>query len=259
MSPLASLLVLSLCHVVISKFTGWVDPDTHTAHLKRKNLKNGIDYDLVMSDEFEKEGRLFGDGEDPMWCALDRSDDDQTAQGKKSLQYYNSSMVSTRRGKLVIKTDTGDTLWRNYNPFEEAYTTMSRHFRSGMVQGWNKFCFTGGILEIRMKLPGSPTAGGLWPAAWLLGNLGRATYEASTNKMWPWSYDKCDRKLQQAQEISACGVTDHYDFNPQQGRGATEIDLMEAMPGDPAPLPIVKNNLHRPYVSYSSTCICIIS
>lgn len=72
--------------LVMGKFTGWIDPDTKEEHKKLKNLKNGIEYDLVMSDEFEKEGRLFADGEDPMWCAIEKSDDDQTAQGKKSLQ-----------------------------------------------------------------------------------------------------------------------------------------------------------------------------
>lgn len=32
-------------------------------------------------------------------------------------------------------------------------------------------------------LPGEHDIGGLWPAFWILGNLGRATYEASTNLM----------------------------------------------------------------------------
>ena len=231
-----------------AKFTGWIDPDTKEENKETVGHK-GMKYNLVMSDEFEKEGRLFGDGDDPMWCAIDKSDDDQTAQGKKSLQYYNSSMVTTRNGKLVIKTDSGDTKWRDWNPYMNGYQTMERHFRSGMVQGWNKFCFTGGILEIKMKLPGRPDVGGLWPAAWMLGNLGRATYESSTNKMWPWSYDTCDRAQQNAQEISACDVTEHYDFNAHQGRGATEIDLMEVMPGKSDPLPVVTDNLHRPYSS----------
>ena len=70
-----------------------------------------------------------------------------------------------------------------------------------MIQGWNKFCFTGGILEIDVIFPGKPEIGGLWPALWLLGNLGRGTYEASTNKMWPWSYSVCNKKLQRAQEV----------------------------------------------------------
>lgn len=33
-----------------------------------------------------------------------------------------------------------------------------------MIQSWNKFCITGGIVEFSAKLPGDPTVGGLWPA-----------------------------------------------------------------------------------------------
>ena len=34
-------------------------------------------------------------------------------------------------------------------------------------------------------------------------------------------------------------------------RGATEIDVIEVMPGPPGKLPIVKNNVQRPYTSMS--------
>lgn len=78
---------------------------------------------------------------------------------------------------------------------------MSRHFKSGMLQSWNKFCFTGGILEIDLQFPGEHDVGGLWPAVWLLGNLARATFLSSTNLMWPWSYAECNRDLQKAQEV----------------------------------------------------------
>lgn len=33
---------------------------------------------------------------------------------------------------------------------------------------------------------------GLWPALWAMGNLGRAGHGASTDGMWPFSYDACD-------------------------------------------------------------------
>jgi hypothetical protein len=70
-----------------------------------------------------------------------------------------------------------------------------------MLQSWNKFCFTGGILEIDLQFPGEHDVGGLWPAVWLLGNLARATFLSSTNLMWPWSYAECNRDLQKAQEV----------------------------------------------------------
>ena len=33
-----------------------------------------------------------------------------------------------------------------------------------MLQGWNKFCMIGGIVEFSAKLPGKSSVGGLWPA-----------------------------------------------------------------------------------------------
>eukprot|EP01032_Pedospumella_encystans_P010007 gene10007-11731_t len=202
-----------------------------------------------MSDEFERPGRSFKDGHDPTWTGIDKPDDDQTASGKKSLQFYNASQITTRDGNLVITTTDEDTKWRGWNPYKKKYETMSRHFKSGMLQSWNKFCFTGGILEVDVQFPGESDIGGLWPAVWLLGNLGRATFQSSTNLMWPWSYTPCDRELQHAQEISGCDITTHYSLHPKQGRGATEIDMIEVMPGPSGKLPIVKNGLQRPYNS----------
>ena len=37
---------------------------------------------------------------------------------------------------------------------------MKRHFKSGMLQSWNKFCFTGGVLEMAIELPGDAHSGG---------------------------------------------------------------------------------------------------
>ena len=54
-----------------------------------------------MSDEFNRDGRTFTDGHDPMWTALDKSDDDLASNGR-SLEYYNSSCVYTKGGKLPI-------------------------------------------------------------------------------------------------------------------------------------------------------------
>lgn len=249
-SKLVTLFVVVIAQLAgVSCFTGWVDPDTIDDHKTIVSKTDGKLYDIVMSDEFNRAGRSFKDGHDPMWTGVDRSDDDQTAQGRKSLHYYNSSYASTKDGNLVIRTTDEDTKWRGWNPYKKKYETMERHFRSGMLQSWNKFCYTGGILEVRLKFPGRSDIGGLWPAVWLLGNLGRATFEGSTNLMWPWSYEECDRDLQRAQEISGCAVTNHFGLNPKQGRGATEIDIIEVMPGPSLKLPLVKNDLRRPYCS----------
>jgi hypothetical protein len=118
-----------------------------------------------------------------------------------------------------------------------------------MVQGWNKFCMTGGIVEISAKLPGDPTTGGLWPALWMLGNLARATYVGSSNYIWPYSYNQCDEKNRQSQKISACSKVGHFGMEPGIGRGSPEIDILEAMMGGPEALP--STNITRPYFSTS--------
>jgi hypothetical protein len=115
-----------------------------------------------------------------------------------------------------------------------------------MVQSWNKFCFQGGLMEVVAKLPGavSKKSGNpdlkdenarvenieyypTWPGIWLLGNLGRALFTGSTNRMWPWSYNVCDKELEKDQRISACDNNPGFGLNPNQGRGAPEIDLLE--------------------------------
>jgi hypothetical protein len=112
-----------------------------------------------------------------------------------------------------------------------------------MLQTWNKFCYTEGVLEMSAQLPGIATQGGLWPALWIMGNLGRATAQKSTDKIWPFSYSHCPSEAEaranqfpaEQQEINACrskNWTDEYGLNVGQGRGAIEIDIVEAMPGN---------------------------
>ena len=50
-----------------SSFSGWVDPDTKGEHKTMVSYTDGKTYDLIMSDEFNREGRSFKDGDDPMW------------------------------------------------------------------------------------------------------------------------------------------------------------------------------------------------
>jgi beta-glucanase (GH16 family) len=243
------LALFNACLLLQAEFSGWIDPDTQAQHKYIHSFSDKKKYTLIMSDEFNRDGRSFKDGHDPMWTAIDKSDDDQTSSGKKSLQFYNYTMITTKGGNLVISTNTEDTEWKGWNPYEKKYEKMSRHFKSGMLQGWNKFCYTGGVIDMEVQFPGRSDVGGLWPAAWLMGNLGRATFETSTNLMWPWSYSKCDRQLQHAQEISGCDITTHYSLQPGKGRGATEIDIIEVMPGPSGKLPFVKHHVQRPYTS----------
>lgn len=66
-----------------------------------------------------------------------------------------------------------------------------------------------------------------------------AGYMASTDGMWPYSYDVCDQAAFRVdwsslpgQRFSACGDSEHvnrtqYGFAQATGRGAPEIDLFE--------------------------------
>jgi len=227
----------------------WIDEDTPEIFRTTTSFIDGTTYHLVMSDEFNVPNRTFADGDDPMWTALDKPDDDMSSAGGGSLHFYNSSTVTTTAdGMMKIASVFKKTEWDRFDHVNKSYKHETRHFQSGMVQGWNKFCFTGGIVEVDVIMPGDPFIGGLWPAVWLLGNLGRATYEASTNNIWPWSYDVCDRKLQEAQEISKCNAQNHYGLNPHQGRGATEVDIVEVMTGDSnGPLPATVPPITLPY------------
>jgi beta-glucan synthesis-associated protein KRE6 len=84
---------------------------------------------------------------------------------------------------------------------------------------------------------------------WMLGNLARATYVGSADFVWPFSYNKCDERTRLSQEINSCSLVNHYGMDPYRGRGAPEIDLIEAMQGDPGKLP--NTFIQRPYQSAS--------
>lgn len=89
----------------------------------------------------------------------------------------------------------------------------------------------------------------LFSLVWTLGNLARATYVGSSDYVWPYSYNECDPKKQRAQEINACQKVHHYGMEPNLGRGAPEIDVIEAMQGPKEKLP--NTNITRPYQSCS--------
>ena len=65
----------------------------------------------------------------------------------------------TEDGKLVITMDEMPIGNLNY--------------RSGMLQSWNKFCFTTGYIEVSMSMPDTSSVSGLWPGVWTMGNLVR--------------------------------------------------------------------------------------
>eukprot|EP00956_Cyclotella_meneghiniana_P037068 scaffold134201_cov72-Cyclotella_meneghiniana.AAC.1 len=167
----------------------------------------------------------------------------------EALHFYRPQNVITSSGSLNISTTLTDNKYKAFNEKTKEFFADAKHVQSGMVQGWNKFCFTGGIVEFNAKLPGDPKTGGLWPALWMLGNLARATYVGSSNYIWPYSYNICDEKNLHSQQISACSHVAHYGLKEGRGRGSPEIDILEAMMGSDEKLP--NTNITRPYFSTS--------
>jgi len=224
----------------------WIDPDTPSESRTTKSVysKDKRQFELVFSDEFEQDGRNFNDGNDPRWTALNKND-----YTNQAMHYYRHDNANTENGLLKIKAEQKDNAYRAFNDEKRFFYNDVKHVQSGMLQSWNKFCYTGGILEISAKLPGSPRIGGLWPALWLLGNLARATYVGSSEYIWPYSYNKCDETNRLSQAISACSRVNHFGLQEFRGRGAPEIDLIEAMQGEADPMQ--STSITKPYQSCS--------
>ncbi|BGP16403.1 hypothetical protein JCM10213v2_004405 [Rhodosporidiobolus nylandii] len=208
-----------------------IDKDTPQSAYTMKGY-DGDTLNLVFSDEFNRDGRTFWPGDDPYWEAVDLH-----YWATQDYEWYDPDAVATKDGKLEI-TLTQEP-WRGLN------------FRSGMLQSWNKFCFTGGRIVVSCSFPGSSTTMGFWPGVWTMGNLGRAGYGASNHGMWPYSYTECDTypngtspaaardsgsrdyggtlSYLPGQRASACTCEgeDHPGPNVRVGRGAPEIDVTE--------------------------------
>ncbi|KAJ7067416.1 glycoside hydrolase family 16 protein [Mycena amicta] len=230
-----------------SSFPRLIDPDTPESAYEYTN-PDGKRYDLVFSDEFNQEGRSFYPGDDAYWEAVDLH-----YWPTGDLEWYDPSAVTTRDGNLVI-----------------TLSTMSTHdlgFQSGMLQSWNKVCFTTAYIEVSVSLPGSSSQVGFWPGVWTMGNLGRAGYGSTTDGMWPYSYGECDVgtfpnqtthdgqpaasvnsqgesiSYLPGQRLSACTCPNSDHPGPLNstgafvGRGVPELDILEALieidgPGD---------------------------
>jgi beta-glucanase (GH16 family) len=181
-------------------------------------------YKLIFSDEFNHSKRTFEAGFDSKWTALDVLDTSNMGQ-----HFFLPQAVQVDKGNLIITTSKPKKKYRGAS------------YVSGSLQTWNKFCFTGGFVEVRAILPGKWGIPGTWPAIWVMGNLGRAAFLESQKGMWPWSFDACAPWVEKAekvnQKVNACGnltnkhdphsYPEEYGLNPFQGRGATEIDVIE--------------------------------
>ncbi|KAK2756771.1 hypothetical protein FQN54_005217 [Arachnomyces sp. PD_36] len=201
--------------------TGLIDPDTPDS-AKSITAANGKEWELVFSDEFNQDDRSFYDGDDPFFQAVD------IWYGvTQDLEWYDPDAVTTKGGVLEITFDE--------------HTNHALRYRSGMVQSWNKLCFKGGRVEASISLPGRGDTSGFWPGFWTMGNLGRPGYAASTEGIWPYSYDDvCDAGITANQSstdgisflpgmrLPACTCSDEDHPTPGKSRSAPEIDVIEA-------------------------------
>ena len=150
-----------------------IDADTPPEAYTWKSMMSGDTWDLVFSDEFNKDGRTFWPGDDPFWEA-----ENLHYWGTNNLEWYDPRAIITEGGNLKITLDTIPQRGLNYT--------------GGIMSTWNKFCFRGGYVETSVSLPGRSDVYGLWPAVWTMGNLGRMGYGGTLDGMWPYSYDTCD-------------------------------------------------------------------
>ncbi|KDQ55958.1 glycoside hydrolase family 16 protein [Jaapia argillacea MUCL 33604] len=152
---------------------GVIDLDTPKEAYTKPSYVDGSTLQLVFSDEFNVDGRSFYPGDDPYWEAVDLH-----YWQTGNMEWYDPAAITTSNGSLRVTMSTKAQHGMNYT--------------GGMMSTWNKFCFTGGLIETSVVLPGLNNIMGLWPAVWTMGNLGRAGYGASLDGMWPYTYDSCD-------------------------------------------------------------------
>ncbi|KAG7927499.1 hypothetical protein KL925_002870 [Ogataea polymorpha] len=199
--------------------TSLVDEDTPES-AKTRTAKDGSLWKLVFSDEFAAEGRTFYDGDDQFWYAPDFHYD-----ATKDLEWYDPDAVTTKNGTLQLRMDA----YKNHNLF----------YRSGMLHSWNRMCFTQGVMEVSAKFPNYGNVSGLWPGMWSLGNLARPGYQATSEGVWPFSYEACDAGITAnqsssdgisylaGQKLNSCTCDGEDHPNQGTGRGAPEIDIIE--------------------------------
>lgn len=216
-----------------------VDPDTPESALT-KQTRTGDTWQLVFSDEFNAEGRTFYEGDDQFFTAPDLH-----YAATQDLEWYDPDAVTTVNGTLSLQLD--------------AYKNHDLFYRSGMVQSWNKMCFTQGLIEISARMPNYGNVSGLWPGLWTMGNLGRPGYMASTEGVWPYTYDSCDAGITAnqsspdgisylpGQKLNSCTCKGEDHPNIGVGRGAPEIDLIEGEVSSAA-IPIASQSMQvAPY------------
>ncbi|KAG2734845.1 hypothetical protein G9P44_002851 [Scheffersomyces stipitis] len=201
--------------------TSLIDLDTPKEAHTKNSFHDNEPWKLVFSDEFNVEGRTFHEGDDQFFTAVDLH-----YAATNDLEYYTPHMAETINGSLRITID--------------AYQTNGLDYISAMLQSWNKLCFNkNAMVEVSLRMPSYSQSKGLWPAVWSLGNLARPGYMATTDGVWPYTYDECDYGITPnqsspdgisylpGQRLSKCTCLGQDHPNLGVGRGAPEIDIIE--------------------------------
>ena len=224
----AVLLAGVLSSAEPANLSNWVDPTT-PAHARTAQLPGAAtELTLVFSEEFNTtweanrswspSATVPGDA-GKKWSATYQLNSDTYGE-----TFLHPQMVSASNGTLHLTA-------RNER-FGGA------EFLGSQLSSWNRFCFQGGYLEVSFMLPPSARAHprGVWTAIWIMGNLARDVYPASVESIWPFSYDECQcpgpaAEYGLSQKISKCDFhhSGRYGLNPEQGRGAPELDLLETI------------------------------
>ncbi|KZW00870.1 glycoside hydrolase family 16 protein, partial [Exidia glandulosa HHB12029] len=193
---------------VLANIPKLVDPETPDDAKTRTGF-DGFEYDLVFSDEFNTDNRTFAPGDDPFWEAVDLY-----YWATRDQEWYDPDQVTTADGFLRIKLEVVDPSINH-----------ALDLKSGMLQSWNKFCFSSGYIEIRAQLPGAPNVAGYWPGAWTMGNLARPGYGATTDGVWPYTYDSCDNGILRNQSADGINPPQAFGLDPSVGRQQYNYDL----------------------------------
>ncbi|GMF42563.1 unnamed protein product [Phytophthora fragariaefolia] len=171
----------------------WVDVDTPSKAQTHKTSR-GDTWTLIMSDEFNTQNRSFDAGEDHLWTSIDKPDGVNAA-----LEIYYPNMTGTTCDDdgncyFYIESDiheTNLTVWNEYiSP--PGYQDVTFYYRSAMVQGWNKFCFQGGLVTVRAQLPGAVSNASGNPDV----ETGSTSVRAANIDYYPtWPGDECSAVL----------------------------------------------------------------
>ncbi|XMA16547.1 hypothetical protein WAI453_009338 [Rhynchosporium graminicola] len=131
----------------------------------------------------------------------------------QDLEWYTPDAVTTANGYLQLRL--------------ERFPNHDLDFGSGTLHSWSQLCFKGGTIEVSASMAG--------PAR----NLGCPGYLATTDGVWPYTYNSCDAgitpnqsspdgmSMLPGQKFNSCTCKGSDHPNPGTGRGTPEIDTLE--------------------------------